>query len=60
MCNKMENDSQIKISNLRMGGEILQSLISLLTEIQENSTSVSKSGSLDIVMIGGQELDEET
>lgn len=60
MCNKMENDSQIKISNLRMGGEISQSLISLLTEIQENSTSVSKSGSLDIVMIGGQELDEET
>lgn len=60
MCNKMDNDSQIKISNLRMGGEISQSLISLLTEIQENSTSVSKSGSLDIVMIGGQELDEET
>lgn len=42
-----------------MGGEILQSLISLLTKIQENSTSVSKSGSLHIVMIGGQELDEE-
>lgn len=43
-----------------MGEEILQSLISLLTEIQKNSTSVSKRGSLDIVMIGGQELDEET
>lgn len=60
MCNKMENDSQIKISNLWMEGEILQSLISLLPEIPEKSTSVSKSGSLDIVMIGGQELDEET
>lgn len=56
----MENDSQIKISNLQMGEEILQSLVSLLPESQENSTSVSKSGSLDIVMMGGRELDEET
>lgn len=33
----MENDSQIKISNLGMREEILQSLISLPTEIREDS-----------------------